>query len=196
MEVCVVCSIFFFFSSRRRHTRCLSDWRSDVCSSDLAGVEQKLDYLQELGVTTIWISPVVKNVDTDAGFDGYHGYWAQDLTATNPHFGDLAALRRMVAAAHHRDIKVILDIVTNHLGQLFFYDINENGEPDERVRGSGTTSSVVHVNEYDPDFDPRGIQASTSLGESGPAPIIFVYDPATNHLPPLPVVFQQAAAYN
>src|SRR3954464_2301534 len=41
--------------------------------------EDKLDYIEALGVTTIWISPVVKNVDTDAGFDGYHGYWAQDL---------------------------------------------------------------------------------------------------------------------
>src|SRR4051794_22132485 len=91
---------------------------------DWAGVESKLDYLETLGVTTLWISPVVKNVDTDAGFDGYHGYWAQDLTATNPHFGDLPALRRMVSAAHARGMKVILDIVTNHLGQLFYYDIN------------------------------------------------------------------------
>ena len=69
---------------------------------DWLGVEQKLDYLQGLGVTTLWISPVVKNVDTDAGYDGYHGYWQQDLTAVNPHFGDLPALRSMVRAAHDR----------------------------------------------------------------------------------------------
>ncbi len=163
---------------------------------DWKGVEDKLDYLEQLGVTTLWISPVVKNVDTDAGFDGYHGYWAQDLTEVNPHFGDLPALRSMVAAAHDRGMKVILDIVTNHLGQLFFYDINLNGEPDERVRGSGLTSSVVHVNEYDPDFDPRGVQASTSLGEAGPAPIVFVYDPASNHVPPMPEVFRTSEAYN
>jgi len=163
---------------------------------DWKGVEDHLEYLDGLGVTTLWISPVVKNVDTDAGFDGYHGYWAQDLTQVNPHFGDLPALRRMVAAAHDRGMKVILDIVTNHLGQLFYYDINLNGEPDERVAGSGTSSQVVHINEYDPDFDPRGIQSRTSLGESGPAPIIFVYDPATNHVPPMPEVFQTAEAYN
>jgi alpha-amylase len=163
---------------------------------DWKGVEDHLDYLQSLGVTTLWISPVVKNVDTDAGFDGYHGYWAQDLTQVNPHFGDLPALRHMVDAAHQKNMKVILDIVTNHLGQLFYYDINENGEPDERVAGSGTTSSVTHVNEYDPDFDPRGVQARTSLGESGPAPVIFVYDPASNHIPPMPAVFQNPAAYN
>lgn len=163
---------------------------------DWQGVEDKLGYLSDLGVTTLWISPVVKNVDTDAGFDGYHGYWAQDLTQPNPHFGDIPALRRMVDAAHEKGIKVILDIVTNHLGQLFFYDINNNGEPDERVAGSGATSSVVHINEYDPDFDPRGIQGRTSLGESGPAPVIFVFDPASNHIPPMPPVFQNPLAYN
>jgi alpha-amylase len=165
---------------------------------DWRGVEEQLPYLDALGVTTLWISPVVKNVDEDAGFDGYHGYWAQDLTAPNPHFGDLAALRRLVNAAHERGMKVIVDIVTNHLGQLFYYDINMNGQPDDRVFGDGTggKSPVGHVNEYDPDFDPRGIQAYTSLGESGPAPVVFVYDPATNHVPPEPALFQRPEAFN
>src|ERR1700729_734053 len=45
---------------------------------DWKGLEDHLDYIQALGVTTIWISPVVKNVENDAGFDGYHGYWTQD----------------------------------------------------------------------------------------------------------------------
>ena len=179
-----------------------NNWHVDLSApgkwhgGDWVGLEGKLDYLAELGVTTLWISPVIKNVDTDAGFDGYHGYWAQDLTQPNPHFGDIPSLRRMVSAAHARGMKVILDIVTNHMGQLFYYDINMNGEPDERVRGSGTTSPVVHVNEYDPDFDPRGIQAYTSLGEAGPAPVVFVYDPASNHVPPMPEVFQKPEAYN
>jgi len=163
---------------------------------DWRGVEDKLEYLQDLGVTTIWISPVVKNVDTDAGFDGYHGYWAQDLTQPNPHFGDIVALRRMVRSAHERDMKVILDVVTNHMGQIFYYDMNLNGQPDDRVAGSGTQSPVTHINEFDPDFDPRGIQAFTSLGEAGPAPIIFQYDPATNHVPPFPEVLQNRLAYN
>ena len=140
--------------------------------------------------------PVVKNIDTDAGFDGYHGYWSQDLTQPNPHFGDVPALRRMVAAAHEKGMKVILDIVTNHMGQLFYYDINENGQPDDDIAGNGTSSSIAHVNEYDPDFDPRGVQARTSLGEAGPAPIRFLYDPATNHLPPMPEIFQNPDTYN
>lgn len=163
---------------------------------DWKGLEDQLDYLQELGVTTLWISPIIKNVDTDAGFDGYHGYWAQDLTQLNPHFGDIASLRSLVFKAHEKKMKIIVDIVTNHMGQLFYYDINMNGEPDERVSGDGTSSQVTHINEYDPDFDPRGIQARTSLGEAGPAPTIFVYDPATNHVPPMPEVLQDPKAYN
>ena len=165
---------------------------------DWAGLEQHLDYISALGATAIWISPIVKNVDNDAGFSGYHGYWAQDLTQTNEHFGDLPALRSLVSSAHDRGLKVILDIVTNHMGQLFYYDINENGQPDDSVQGSGQNgqSPVVHVNEYDPDFDPRGVQAYSSLGPSGPAPVIFLYDPTTNHMPPWPAVFQNPLAYN
>jgi len=163
---------------------------------DWRGIEDQLPYLQELGVTTLWISPVIKNVETDADVDGYHGYWAQDFTQLNPHFGDLVALRRLVAACHERGMKVIIDIVTNHVGQLFYYDINLNGSPDEQIQGNGSTSPVLYINEYDPDFDPRGIQSFTSLGEAGPAPIIFGGDPATNHLPPNPAVFRNPAAYN
>jgi alpha-amylase len=165
---------------------------------DWRGLEERLPYLDELGVTTLWISPAVKNVNDDAGFSGYHGYWTQDFTEVNPHYGDLAALRRLVRSAHERDMKVILDIVTNHVGQVFYYDINKNGQPDKDVFGGGQAnqSPVVSVTEYDPEFDPRGIQARTSLGESGPAPVIFQYDPASNHVPPLPSLFQDPAVYN
>lgn len=168
---------------------------------DWLGLENQLDYIQALGVTTIWISPIVKNIETDAGIDGYHGYWAQDLTQLNSHFGDIAALRHFIGEAHDRDLKVVLDIVTNHLGQLFFYDINGNGQPDENVQGSGpayvgSQSPVTHVTEYDPDFDARGIQAYTSLGIAGPANIIFLYDPATNKVPVFPAIFQKPEAYH
>jgi glycosidase len=180
-----------------------NNWRVDVSApgkwhgGDWRGLEEKLDYLDELGVTTLWISPVVKNVDTDAGFDAYHGYWAQDLTQVNPHYGDLASLRRLVKAAHDRGMKIILDIVTNHMGQLFYYDINGNGEPDDKVYGGGPPKSpLTRINEYDPDFDPRGVQAFTSLGESGLAPIIFNHDPASNHMPPFPEIFQNPNAYS
>jgi glycosidase len=151
---------------------------------DWKGMTENLDYLVDLGVTAIWISPIVKNVDTDADVDSYHGYWAQDLRQLNPHFGDIAELRALVAAAHRKNLKVVLDIVTNHMGQVFYYDINLNGHPDIYIGGSGTKSPVTRTTEYDPDFDPRGVQAFTSLGEAGRAPLIFINDPSINRVPP------------
>ncbi|AUX37041.1 MULTISPECIES: alpha-amylase family glycosyl hydrolase [Sorangium] len=177
-------------SNNYRVSSGLGSWHG----GDWKGLEDRLPYLEELGVTALWISPIVKNVETDAGFDGYHGYWTQDFTALNPHFGDLASLRRLVASAHGRGMKVILDIVTNHVGQLFFYDINQNGQPDDAVYGG--RKGAHPQSEYDPDFDPRGVQARTWLGASGPAPIVFRHDPATNHLPPKPELFQSPEVYN
>ena len=161
---------------------------------DWKGLEDHLDYFQELGVTTLWISPIVKNVETDA-VDSYHGYWAQDLEQLNPHFGDLAALRSLVASAHVKHMKIVLDIVTNHMGQLFFYDQNMNGHPDVYILGTGGSSPVTRITEYDPDWDPRGIQAFTSLGLAGPAPIIFIEDPSINRVPP-PSILGKRSSYH
>jgi alpha-amylase len=163
---------------------------------DWQGLIDRMGYFEELGVTTLWISPVVRNVETDANVDGYHGYWAQDFGDVNPHFGSLATLQELVREAHRRDMKVIIDIVTNHVGQAFFYDINLNGVADINFQNNGGFMPVRHYTEYDPDFDPRRVQAFTSLGEAGPAPIIFQYDPATNHVPPAPALFEDPAVYN
>jgi alpha-amylase len=164
---------------------------------DWQGVIDHLDYLEALGVTALWISPVIRNVDTDANVDGYHGYWAQDFTLTNPHMGDLAKLRELVQVAHARGFKVILDIVANHVGQLFYYDINGNGFPDETLFGSGGSSSEVErVTEYDPDFDRDSrIQARTSLGFSGDARIRWLFLPEIHRMPPMPIEFQNPNWY-
>src|SRR5260370_17482379 len=142
------------------------------------------DYLRSLGVPALWISPVVRNLETDANFDAYHGYWQQDFEQVNPHFGDLAKLRELVQAAHAKNFKVILDIVTNHVAQLFYYDINGNGSPDENVYGAGcgeqppmdrqpcpTPPVITHVSEYHPDYDPQALPGYTSLAFPGPPPI-------------------------
>jgi glycosidase len=163
---------------------------------DWKGLQDHLDYIKELGVTTLWISPVIKNVETDADVDAYHGYWAQDLTQTNPHFGDMADLRAFVRAAHGQGLKVVLDIVTNHMGQVFFYDMNLNGKADIYIGGTGGTSPVTRVSEFDPDWDPTGVQASTSLGLAGRAPIVFIQDPSINRVPPQPGILGTARAYH
>jgi glycosidase len=163
---------------------------------DWRGMEDRIPYLKELGITTVWISPIVKNVETDADVDAYHGYWQQDLTEVNPHFGDLPALRSLVRKLHENGMKAVLDVVTNHMGQVFFYDMNMNGHADIYIGGTGSSSAVTRVTEFDPDFDRRGVQASTSLGIAGRAPIIFFDVPDINRLPPKPGILGKADAYH
>jgi len=164
---------------------------------DWQGIIDEVDYLEDLGVTTIWISPVVLNVEEDAGVAGYHGYWTQDFERTNPHFGDIARLRELVDVMHQHDIKVIVDIVANHVGQLFYYDINQNGQPDIQTwYSSDGTEELQMVTEWDPAFDPRRIQSFTSLGEAGDAPISWAHMPELNRMPPQPPQFQNFDWYN
>ncbi len=164
---------------------------------DYAGLIAEADYLSELGITAIWISPVVVNVEEDAGVSGYHGYWTQDFNSVNPHFGDIAKLRQLVEIMHARDIKVVVDIVVNHVGQLFYYDINRNGQADITTYYATDGSDELDVvTEWDPGFDPRRIQGWTSLGESGEAPVEWVYMPEINRVPPSPPEFQNPDWYN
>lgn len=79
---------------------------------DLHGIEQHLDYLAELGVTAVWVTPIVQNREADS----YHGYGATDLYAVDDHFGSLADLRSLADHLHARHMKLILDIVPNHVG--------------------------------------------------------------------------------
>jgi len=91
---------------------------------DLAGVRQRLPYLEDLGITAIWMNPIFDNtntLDTKEVYDNepttaYHGYHAIDFYAVEERFGDLAELRRLVDEAHALGIKVILDMVANHTG--------------------------------------------------------------------------------
>jgi alpha-amylase len=78
---------------------------------DLQGVIDELDYIKGLGFTAIWITPVTAQTT-----GGYHGYWTADFYAVDPHLGDLATLRRLVATAHQKGLKVVLDVVLNHVG--------------------------------------------------------------------------------
>jgi glycosidase len=81
---------------------------------DLRGIEDHLGYLRKLGVTALWLTPIVAN-DPRSARD-YHGYSAYDEYEVNPHFGTLRSLRRLVRAAHRDGIKVLLDMVVNDVG--------------------------------------------------------------------------------
>ncbi len=81
---------------------------------DLRGIREHLAYLKELGVTTLWLTPIVKN----GAAQDYHGYGATDLYAVEPHLGTLDDYRELVAAAHRQKMKLFFDIVPNHVGPL------------------------------------------------------------------------------
>jgi len=94
---------------------------------DFAGVRQKIEegYFQRLGVTALWISPVVRQVaaagngggvNASRPFAGFHGYWADRFDAIEPHFGDLAALQALGNAAQAAGLDLVIDVVVNHTG--------------------------------------------------------------------------------
>ncbi len=91
---------------------------------DFAGLTQKLPYLSDLGVTAIWISPVVEQVHGWVGGGpagefqhyAYHGYWALDFTRLDQNFGTEAELKAFIDQAHARGIRVVVDVVMNHPG--------------------------------------------------------------------------------
>src|ERR1035437_6036678 len=96
-----------------------------IHGGDLRGVQQKLDYIKSLGATAIWVTPLAYNV----GGSAFHAYGAQAFYQLAPHWGTMTDLSNMVSAAHSRGIKVILDIVCNHSGDLI--DSKDSGYRSE-----------------------------------------------------------------
>ena len=101
---------------------------------DLKGVTAKLDYLADMGVTAIWLTPVFKNkwvMEHDGWVTAsYHGYWIADFTSIDPHLGSEEDLRELIDAAHQRDMKIIFDIVINHTADTIKY--RQCHDPDYR----------------------------------------------------------------
>lgn len=92
------------------------------CGGTLAGLTEKIGYLQRLGITAVWLSPIFKQV---TGSHSYHGYGIQNFLDIDPHFGTREELRRFVDTAHQAGIRVILDIILNHAGNVYAYEGNQ-----------------------------------------------------------------------
>lgn len=92
---------------------------------DLKGLIKRLDYIQGLGATAIWLGPIFKNKPVQGGpgqeSAGYHGYWITDFTQVDPHFGTNADMKALVDAAHKRGMKVYMDIIANHTADVIAY---------------------------------------------------------------------------
>ena len=89
---------------------------------DFRGLIDKVPYLKDLGITTLWITPIVKNIDTNMMADkggkqyAYHGYWASDFTKIDPHLGTEEDLKNLIDILHENGIKLMVDVVINHSG--------------------------------------------------------------------------------
>lgn len=117
---------------------------------DLKGVRKKLDYIQGMGVTAIWLTPVFVNKPVQGPPDdlsaGYHGYWITDFTDIDPHLGRREEFGKLVEAAHARGIKVFMDIVTNHTADVIHYEECHDYNPEAKVYWS--TCSYRSIEDY------------------------------------------------
>ena len=127
---------------------------------DLKGLTKRLDYIQGLGATAVWLAPVFKNkpVQGPPGQEsaGYHGYWVTDFMRVDPHLGTDADFKAFVDAAHARGMKVYMDIITNHTADVIYFAECEGkgacpyrGLADYPYQRRGGTSGT----EINPGFD-------------------------------------------
>ncbi|MGV8153986.1 MAG: pullulanase-associated domain-containing protein [Alkaliphilus sp.] len=107
-----------------------------VQGGDFAGITKKLPYLQKLGVNTIWITPIIENIQFDVRHKhpgspqyAYHGYWPLNFERLNPHLGTIQELHELIDAANEKGMKIMADVILNHTG----YGLMEN---DPRIEGA------------------------------------------------------------
>ena len=96
----------------------------------LRGIRSKLDYLQGLGITGLWLNPVFKQ---RADLETYHGYAIQNFLAIDPRFGTIQDLRNLIDDAHDRGMLVVLDVVIDHTGNNWFYGPDVTGIVEESL---------------------------------------------------------------
>ncbi|MDI1365957.1 MAG: alpha-amylase family glycosyl hydrolase [bacterium] len=122
---------------------------------DLKGVTRRLDYIQGLGATAVWLAPIFRNkpVQGAPGHESaaHHGYWITDFTDVDPHFGTRADFKTFVDAAHARGMKVYMDIIANHTADVIRYrecpanDCVYRGKADyPYVRRGGVSGAAIN----------------------------------------------------
>ena len=114
---------------------------------DIEGIISKLDYMKELGVTAIWITPMLEN----NMWMSYHGYAATDLYKIDPRFGSNELYKKLINEAHKRGLKIILDHVSNHIG-INHYWVNNlpmpdwfNGSPENFIPASHDKMAFLDI---------------------------------------------------
>lgn len=85
---------------------------------DYAGVKQKLDYMHDLGITTVWLNPIQENKMRGGS---YHGYAITDFYQSDPRFGSNYEFRELTKATHDKGMKMVMDMVLNHCGSAHWW---------------------------------------------------------------------------
>lgn len=88
---------------------------------DIQGLQAKLPYLKGMGISAIWLTPIMRNQAIQGDSSGYHGYWILDFNEIDPHLGSNEDLKNFINAAHKENIKVFFDIITNHTADVIKY---------------------------------------------------------------------------
>lgn len=88
---------------------------------DFEGITKRINYIRDMGFTSIWITPPVKQVVFQGSSASYHGYWGLDFLTVDPHLGTEEDFKEMVKAAHNAGLKVIVDVVANHTADVIYY---------------------------------------------------------------------------
>lgn len=121
---------------------------------DIEGIIMKLDSLKELGFTTLSLSPIMANAE-----DGYHGYWIEDFYEVDEQFGSMEDLRVLVEEAHKRDMKVIVELVTNYVSKTNPIVTDPEKEDwldenkDKPVEDYPWLENVVSLNQDNPEVE-------------------------------------------
>jgi glycosidase len=141
---------------------------------DIKGIMDHLDYLEELGVTTLWSTPL--NEDNDKGYS-YHGYAQSDVYNVDPRYGTNEDYRALGTALHKRDMKLIMDYVTNHWGSehwmmkdLPTYDWIHQFPGYANTNYRMTTQFDPHTSAIDKKFNENGwfVKSMPDLNQSNP----------------------------
>ncbi|MDH3294116.1 MAG: alpha-amylase family glycosyl hydrolase [Acidimicrobiia bacterium] len=134
---------------------------------DVEGLRRQLPYLQNLGVSTIWVGPIFKNktVQPDSTSlygrsASYHGYWILDFLQVDPHLGTNQEFARLVDDAHERGIKVFMDVVTNHTADVIQLEGNA---------GYRNKTDFPYLDAGDQPFDDSGFAYSGQPDYTFPA---------------------------
>ena len=141
---------------------------------DLRGIREHLGYLHDLGVNTLWLTPVWKNTDSD-----YHGYHVVDFYALDDHMGSMAEYQALVADAHRLGMKVLIDYVVNHTGPHHPWANDPptptwfHGTPEHHLEPAYTFAGLV-----DPHASPREYLNTLDGWFAGRLPDLNPDDPA------------------